>query len=92
MTSNALAAFTEGLMAGGLDLIVEVSRSDIVIMMSRGRARVTYRKSPDTSQLVVKSELASNDKDTKIRLGRFRTRAWRLANDAALKFGWFEMS
>src|SRR6476660_5600791 len=92
MTSNALAAFTEGLMASDLDLIVEVNGSDIVIMMSRGRARVTYRKSPDTPQLVVNSEFASNDKDTKIRLGRFRTRAWRLANDAALKLGWFEMS
>jgi hypothetical protein len=53
---------------------------------------VTYRKSPDTPQLVVKSEFASNDKDTKIRLGQFRTRAWRLANDAALKLDWFEMS
>jgi hypothetical protein len=53
---------------------------------------VTYRKSPDTPQLVVKSESASNDKDTKIRLERFRTRAWRLANDTALKLGWFEMS
>ena len=92
MTSNALAAFTEGLMASDLDLIVEVNGSDIVITMSRGKARVTYRKSPDTPQLVVNSEFASNDKDTKIRLGRFRTRAWRLANDTALKLGWFEMS
>ena len=92
MTSDALAAFTQHLMAVDLDLIVEVNGSDIVITMSRGKARVTYRKSPDTPQLVVKSESASNDKDTKIRLERFRTRAWRLANDTALKLGWFEMS
>jgi hypothetical protein len=73
MTFDALAAFLEHLMAGDLDLIVEVN-------------------APDTPQLVVKSESASNDKDTKIRLERFRTRAWRLANDTALKLGWFEMS
>ena len=71
MTSDALAAFTEGLMASDLDLIVEVNGSDIVITMSRGKARVTYRKSPDTPQLVVTPSSRQTTRTPKLGLDDF---------------------
>jgi hypothetical protein len=50
---------------------------------------VTYKKSPDAPQLILKSEWTSNGKEGPFKLAEYRVRAWRLANDTAIELGWF---
>lgn len=80
---------TRLVIAGELDLIVEVSGLDILVATPRGSFGVTYKKSPEAPELVLKSEWVRNVKESAYRLAGYRARAWRLANDTAIELGWF---
>ena len=79
------------LITNDLDLIVEVKGPEILVRSRAGKFGVTYKKSPDAPQLVLKSEWLADGKENSIRLAHFRARAWRLANDTANERGWFKV-
>jgi hypothetical protein len=74
------------------DLIVEVKDSEILVRSRGGSVSVTYKKSPDVPQLVLKSEWLADRRENALRLAHFRARAWRLANDTANERGWFKVT
>ena len=72
-----------------LGLIVETEDAHVLVRTPRGGFRVTYKKSPDFPELVWESEWLSSAMKNSVGLAHLRARAWRLANDAANKLGWF---
>ena len=51
------------LITNDLDLIVEVKRPEILVRSGGGKFGVTYKKSPDAPQLVLKSEWLTDGKE-----------------------------
>jgi hypothetical protein len=72
------------------DLIIEVKGYEILVRSRGGSFSVTYKKSPDVPQLVLKSEFLADRRENPLRLVHFRARACRLANDTANERGWFK--
>jgi len=74
----------------GIRLIIEVEGTHILVKSPEGSFTATYKKSPDSRWLILESEWWI--KQTPVRLAKLRARAWRLANDAASEFDWFEVA
>jgi hypothetical protein len=69
------------------DLITEIEGDRILVGSPNGSFRVIYLRTPGPSQLALETEWCRSSLP---HLARLRARAWRLANDAATKLGWFE--
>jgi hypothetical protein len=96
MTTQRSARPSSGILpiaSDGLGLTVEMSGTHIVVQTAKGAFRVTYQKVLDYPQLVLESEwCAAKGKQSPATLAKFRTRAWRLANDVANELGWFSLA